>query len=86
MNVLGLMTQKGGTGKATLAASLGVVAHELGERIFLIERPAGCQAGARRPCRYLAHPNADLSRFTVDRLLRVAFRLGRKVRVEFVPV
>ena len=30
--------------------------------------------------------NADLSRFTVDRLLRVAFRLGRKVRVEFVPV
>jgi predicted XRE-type DNA-binding protein len=30
--------------------------------------------------------NADLSRFTVDRLLRVAFRLGRKARVEFVPV
>jgi predicted XRE-type DNA-binding protein len=30
--------------------------------------------------------NADLSRFTVDRLLRVAFRLWRHVRVEFVPV
>lgn len=30
--------------------------------------------------------NADLSRFTVDRLLRVAFRLGRKARLEFVSV
>lgn len=30
--------------------------------------------------------NADLSRFTVDRLLRVAYRLGRRARVEFVPV
>lgn len=30
--------------------------------------------------------NADLSRFTVDRLLRVAFRLGRRARVEFESV
>ena len=30
--------------------------------------------------------NADLSRFTVDRLLRVAYRLGREARMEFVPV
>ena len=37
MKVLGLMTQKGGTGKTTLAASLGVVAHEMGERVFLID-------------------------------------------------
>jgi predicted XRE-type DNA-binding protein len=28
--------------------------------------------------------NADLSRFTLDRLLRVAHRLGRRARVEFV--
>lgn len=37
MKVLSLMTQKGGTGKTTLAASLGVAAHEAGERAFLID-------------------------------------------------
>eukprot|EP01037_Dinobryon_pediforme_P017084 gene17084-17273_t len=37
MKVLGLMTQKGGTGKTTLAASIGVVAQESGERVFLID-------------------------------------------------
>ena len=30
--------------------------------------------------------NSDLSRFTVDRLLRIAFKLGRKARLEFVAV
>lgn len=37
MKVLGFMTQKGGTGKTTLAASIGVVAQEMGERVFLID-------------------------------------------------
>jgi chromosome partitioning protein len=37
MKVLALMTQKGGTGKTTLAASLGVAAQEVGEKVFLID-------------------------------------------------
>jgi chromosome partitioning protein len=37
MKVLSFMTQKGGTGKTTLAASIGVVAQEMGERVFLID-------------------------------------------------
>ena len=31
------MTQKGGTGKSTLAASVAVAAEEAGERVFLID-------------------------------------------------
>jgi predicted XRE-type DNA-binding protein len=30
--------------------------------------------------------NADLSRFTIDRLVRVAFRLGRKVDIKLRPI
>lgn len=30
--------------------------------------------------------NADLSRFTIDRLVRVAFRLGRKVDVKLTAI
>jgi predicted XRE-type DNA-binding protein len=30
--------------------------------------------------------NADLSRFTIDRLVRVAYRLGRKVEMKVLPV
>lgn len=37
MKALALMTQKGGAGKTTLAASLGVAAQEAGERVFLID-------------------------------------------------
>lgn len=29
--------------------------------------------------------NADLSRFTIDRLVRVAYRLGRRVEVNVLP-
>lgn len=29
--------------------------------------------------------NADLSRFTIDRLVRVAYRLGRKVELKVLP-
>lgn len=29
--------------------------------------------------------NADLSRFTIDRLVRVAYRLGRKVEMNVLP-
>jgi predicted XRE-type DNA-binding protein len=29
--------------------------------------------------------NADLSRFTIDRLVRVAYRLGRRVEMEVLP-
>ena len=51
MKVIGFMTQKGGTGKTTLAASVGVAAHEAGERVFLIDLdPQGSLAswGERR--------------------------------------
>lgn len=37
MKVLGFMTQKGGTGKTTLAASVAVAAQQDGERVFLID-------------------------------------------------
>ena len=30
--------------------------------------------------------NADLSRFTIDRLLRVAYRLGHSVELKILPV
>lgn len=30
--------------------------------------------------------NADLSRFTIDRLVRIAYRLGRKVELHISPV
>ncbi len=29
--------------------------------------------------------NADLSRFTIDRLVRVAYRLGRRVEMKVMP-
>ena len=37
MKIIAFMTQKGGTGKTTLAASVGVAAQEMGERVFLID-------------------------------------------------
>jgi chromosome partitioning protein len=37
MKIIALLTQKGGTGKTTLAASVGVAAQEAGERVFLID-------------------------------------------------
>jgi chromosome partitioning protein len=37
MKVIAFLTQKGGTGKTTLAASIAVAAHEAGERVFLID-------------------------------------------------
>jgi chromosome partitioning protein len=37
MKVITFVTQKGGTGKTTLAASLGVAAEEAGERVYLID-------------------------------------------------
>lgn len=37
MKTVAFMTQKGGAGKTTLVASLGVVAQESGERVFLID-------------------------------------------------
>ena len=51
MKVIAFMTQKGGTGKTTLAASIGVAAQEAGERVFLIDLdPQGSLAswGERR--------------------------------------
>lgn len=37
MKTIAFITQKGGTGKTTLAASLAVAAQEAGERVFLID-------------------------------------------------
>jgi chromosome partitioning protein len=37
MKIIAFLTQKGGTGKTTLAASVGVAAQEAGERVFLID-------------------------------------------------
>ena len=37
MNVLALVTQKGGTGKSSLAVSLAVAAHERGLRTYVID-------------------------------------------------
>lgn len=46
MKAIAFMTQKGGTGKTTLAASIAVAAHEAGERVFLIDLdPQGSLAG-----------------------------------------
>lgn len=51
MKILAFVTAKGGTGKSTLAASVGVAAAEAGERVFLIDLdPQGSLAswGTRR--------------------------------------
>ena len=51
MRVVTFVTQKGGSGKTTLAASVGVAAQEAGERVFLIDLdPQGSLAswGERR--------------------------------------
>ena len=51
MKVIAFMTQKGGTGKTSLAASIAVAAEESGERVFLIDLdPQGSLAswGKRR--------------------------------------
>src|SRR6201996_1066240 len=40
MRTIALVTQKGGAGKSTLASSLGVAAHESGERVCLIDMDA----------------------------------------------
>lgn len=37
MKTLALVTQKGGSGKSTIAASLAVAAEEAGERVFLLD-------------------------------------------------
>ena len=37
MKVIAFLTQKGGTGKTTLAASVGVAAQQAGERVFLVD-------------------------------------------------
>ena len=37
MRTIALVTQKGGSGKSTIASSLAVAAHEAGERVFLID-------------------------------------------------
>jgi chromosome partitioning protein len=46
MKTLAFMTQKGGTGKTTLAASIAVAAQEAGEKVFLIDLdPQGSLSG-----------------------------------------
>ena len=37
MRIITLVTQKGGTGKTTLAASLAVAAHEAGEKVLALD-------------------------------------------------
>lgn len=37
MRTLAFVTQKGGSGKSTIASSLAVAAHEAGERVFVID-------------------------------------------------
>jgi chromosome partitioning protein len=37
MRTIALVTQKGGSGKSTIASSLAVAAHEAGERVFIID-------------------------------------------------
>ncbi|MGE3246687.1 MAG: AAA family ATPase [Beijerinckiaceae bacterium] len=37
MRILSLVTQKGGSGKSTIASSLAIAAHEAGERVFIVD-------------------------------------------------
>ena len=37
MRTIAFVTQKGGSGKSTLASSVAIAAHELGERVFVID-------------------------------------------------
>ncbi len=37
MHILSLVTQKGGSGKSTIASSLAIAAHQAGERVFIID-------------------------------------------------
>lgn len=37
MHVLAFVTQKGGSGKSTIASSMAIAAHEAGERVFIID-------------------------------------------------
>ncbi len=76
MKVLSLMTQKGGTGKSTLAASLGVAAHEAGERTFLIDMdPQGSLMswGSRR-----AAEQPPVDRITPDKLASAIAALAKQ--------
>jgi chromosome partitioning protein len=37
MRTIALVTAKGGSGKSTLTAGIGVAAHEAGEKVYLID-------------------------------------------------
>lgn len=66
MKIITFVTQKGGTGKTTLAASLGVAAQEAGERVYLIDMdPQGSLTawGSRRQA-----DTPDVDRTTPDKL------------------
>lgn len=76
MKVLGLMTQKGGTGKTTLAASLGVVAHELGERVFLIDMDPQGSLMSWSSRRSAEQPPVD--RITPDKLASAIAALAKQ--------
>lgn len=75
MKVIAFMTQKGGTGKTTLAASVGVAAQQAGERVFLIDLdPQGSLAswGERRQA---DEPAVD--RTTPDKMTAALFGLEK---------
>jgi len=66
MKAIAFMTQKGGTGKTTLAASIGVAALQSGQRVFLIDLdPQGSLAawGERRQA-----DDPPVDRITPDKL------------------
>ena len=77
MRTIAFTSQKGGTGKSTLAIGLAVVAMEDGERVFILETdPQGTVSywSARR-----SNPEPAIERITNR------FRLERALRTENLP-
>ena len=66
--------------KAQVAAEIIAVINRRGMTVRAAAKVAHCDPADMQRIR-----NADLSRFTLDRLIRIAFRLGRRAELRMLP-
>jgi cellulose biosynthesis protein BcsQ len=76
MKTIALVNSKGGTGKSTLAAALGVAAEETGERVFMVDLDPQGSLSAWGERRKAETPPVD--RIAPDRLPAAIVGLARR--------